>query len=304
MTTVEVDVGGQVVKLSNLEKILWPDAGFTKGDMIRYYSQLAGVIVPYIADRPLTLARFPDGVGGNGWFQANCNRSPAWLRTCRIESTLVPGKVMHYCVVDDAASLLWVANQASIELHPFLATCTDIERPAVLAVDLDPGPPADLATCCRVAMLLRDVLDAAGLRAWPKTSGSKGLQLYVPLNTEVTYAQTKPFARAIAALLAREHPDVVVDRPDKSIRAGKVFIDWSQNDATKSMIAPYSLRARAYPTVSTPVTWEEVDVCADVGDPGRLTFLPADVIDRLDEVGDLFAPVLTTQQDLRQTGPA
>jgi bifunctional non-homologous end joining protein LigD len=172
-----------------------------------------------------------------------------------------------------------------------------------LVVDLDPGPPADLATCCHVALLVRDVFDAAGLLSYPKTSGSKGLQVYVPLNTEVTYGQTKPFARAVAALLARDHPDLIVDRPDKRERTGKVFIDWSQNDATKSMIAPYSLRARTYPTVSTPVTWDEVADCAGAGDPGTLTFLPPDVLVRLDRHGELFASVLAVEQQLQAVPP-
>ena len=294
----EVEIEGRRLALSNLDKVLWPEVGFTKGQMIEYYVKVAPVLVPHIARRPLTLNRFPDGVEGLGWYQAQCRGHPPWMATRPIRSVLTAGKVMEYCVVNDLPSLVWVANLGTIELHPFLAVGERVEEPTVMVFDLDPGPPAGLVECCEVALWVRQVLDGVGLRSLPKTSGSKGLQVYVPLNSPHTYPETKGFARAVAAALAGGHPDRVVDVMTRSLRAGKVFVDWGQNDPTKSTVSAYSLRARARPTVSTPVGWDEVEDALEAADPRLLTFEAADVIARLERVGDLFAPVLEVAQTL------
>jgi bifunctional non-homologous end joining protein LigD len=206
---------------------------------------------------------------------------------------------MQYCLADDLPTLVWVANLASLELHTSLSHAVDVQQPTMLVFDLDPGPPATVVECGRVALWLREVLDdLGGLQVFPKTSGSKGLQLYVPLNTPVTYDETKPFAHALAKLLEERHPDDVLSVMTKDLRKGKVFIDWSQNDDSKTTVCVYSLRARERPTVSTPVTWEEVEGVVASGDPGDLVFEAPDVLERVERQGDLFAPVADLQQSL------
>jgi bifunctional non-homologous end joining protein LigD len=297
----QIDVGGRTLKLSNLDKVLWPQSGFTKGQMIDYYMRVSAVLLPHLQRRPLTLKRYPNGVDGEFFYEKQCPRyRPPWMATCPISSRSVSGKIINYCVADDLPSLVWVVNLASIELHPLLACCPRIDRPTALAFDLDPGPPAGLLDCCRVGLWVKEVLDGLGLRSFPKTSGSKGLQVYVPLNGAHTYNDTKPFARSIARLLESEHPDRVVERMDKSLRKGKVLIDWSQNDLSKSTVSVYSLRAQTHPTVSTPASWIEVQQALNSKHPEHLRFDAPSVLQRIEQLGDLFAPVRTLKQRLPQ----
>jgi bifunctional non-homologous end joining protein LigD len=295
---VQAEFDGRALRLTNLTKILWPDVGFTKGDMLDYYVRVAPVLLPHLAGRPLTLARFPDGVDGPGWFQTSCPHPPPWMETVPVPSARSGGAGRDYCLVNDLASLVWVANLAAVELHPLLSCAPRLAQPTSVVLDLDPGPPAGLLEAAAVALFARDVLDTLGLDSYPKTSGWAGVHVHVPLNTPVTYEQTKPFARAVARLLAERHPDRVVDRMGLARRSGKVFVDWSQNHANKSTAAVYSLRAQAMPMVSTPLTWEEVEAAVAADDEDRLVFDAADVMARIERHGDLFAPVLQRHQTL------
>jgi bifunctional non-homologous end joining protein LigD len=304
----QVEVDGRELKLTNLDKILYPAAGFTKGEMIDYYAKVAPAIVPHLRGRALTLRRFPEGVDDTeaAFFEKRCPKHrPEWVKTAAVVAGPRAG-VIDFCVCEDLPTLVWMAQLASIELHPSLSRAEEPDRPTVLAFDLDPGPPADVVDCCRVALRLRELFDHFDVRCFPKTSGSKGLQVYVPLNDpEVTYEAegddgrgTKPFARAIAQLLEKQTPDLVVSKMKKVERKGKVFVDWSQNHRRKTTIAVYSLRARERPTVSTPVTWEEVEAAVESEDADFLVFEAGDVLKRIDEHGDLFAPVLGMKQKL------
>jgi bifunctional non-homologous end joining protein LigD len=300
-STVEIE--GRVLKVSNLDKVLWPETGFTKGQMIDYYAKIGETLLPHLQGRPLTLKRYPNGVAESFFYEKQCpSHRPDWVSTCPIGSRGVTGKTINYCLANDLPTLIWVANLASIELHPLLALGGKVDHPTMVAFDLDPGAPADLIDCCEVGLWVKDVLDGLGLQSFPKTSGSKGLQLYVPLNTPHTYDQTKPFAHAIARLLEKQHPDRVVERMEKELRGGKVLIDWSQNHITKTTICVYSLRARPRPTVSTPVTWDEVAAALDARDPSLLTFEAPAVLDRVKTQGDLFRPVLELEQHLPEFG--
>jgi bifunctional non-homologous end joining protein LigD len=275
--------------------VLWPAAGFTKGEAIDYYARVADAILPHLADRPLTRVRFPNGVDGQRFYEKNAPKgAPDWVRRAPIEMGTV-GEV-EFVVCDDRATLVWLAQLAALELHPSLSLADDPDRPTVLAFDLDPGEPAGIAECCAVALKVRALFEELGLQGFPKTSGSKGLQVYVPLNSEVTYAETKPFAHAVAKALERAEPDLVVSRMAKKLRGGKVLVDWSQNDRAKTTVAVYSLRARERPTVSTPLEWEEVERGAD--GKGTLIFEAEDAIARVEKHGDLFAPVLELEQEL------
>ncbi|HEX9400399.1 MAG TPA: non-homologous end-joining DNA ligase [Anaeromyxobacter sp.] len=295
---VEVEVEGRRILLRNLDKVFYPETSFTKGDVVDYYARIAPVLLPHLRDRPLTLKRYPDGVDGPFFYEKRCPRyRPAWLRTAPIWSEGNQEDIS-YCVVDDLASLVWVASIADLELHTPLALASDFERPTTLAFDLDPGPPADVVTCCEVALLLRRLLDRLGLEAFPKTSGSKGLQVYVPLDGTAAYDETKAFAHAVARLLERVHPALVVERMTKSLRGGKVFVDWSQNDRNKTTVCAYSLRARSRPTVSTPLRWRDVERAARTRRPDGLVLEARDVLARVAAVGDLFAPVLSLRQRL------
>lgn len=296
---VDVEVGGRQLKLSNLDKVLYPEVGFTKGQVIDYYTRVAGVLVPHLQGRPITLKRYPNGVASQFFYEKNCPKHrPPWVATTPIYAG-GKNEVMDYCVVNDLPTLVWMANLAALELHPSLSRAPAVATPTTMVFDLDPGPPAALLECARVGLLLKGVLDGLGLRSVPKTSGSKGLQIYVPLNSgDVTYDDTKPFAHAIARLLEAEHPDQVLSLMKKELRTGKVFIDWSQNDEHKTTIAIYSLRARPHPTASTPVTWAEVSEAVDRGDAGNLVFEAPALLDRVAEHGDLFAPVLELEQRL------
>ena len=287
----EVDVEGRRLKLSNLDKVLYPVPGFAKDEVIDYYTRIAPALLPHLRGRALTLKRYPNGVEGKHFYEKQKpSHAPDWVRSKTIETG---DRDIDFVICDDLATLVWLANLADIEMHPSLALAKAPDRPTVLAFDLDPGEPAALPECREVALLLRDTLAGLGLDCCAKTSGSKGMQVYVPLNTAVTYDDTKPFAQALAQLMERHHPKLIVSSMKKSLRGGKVLIDWSQNSFHKTTVAVYSLRARERPTVSTPVTWDEIE-----DDGLDLVFDTTAVLDRVDEHGDLFAPVLEQKQKL------
>lgn len=297
--TVEVD--GRELKLTNLDKVLYPKVGFTKGEMVDYYARVAPAIVPHLSGRAVTLRRFPEGVDDldAAFFEKRCPKHrPQWVKTAKVEAGPRAG-VIEFCVCDSLPTLVWMAQLAAIELHPSLSLSRAPKRPTVLAFDLDPGPPADVVDCCRVGLRLREMFGHFGVECFAKTSGSKGLQVYVPLNgRKASYDVTKPFAKAIAQLLEKETPNLVVSKMKKVEREGKVFVDWSQNHQRKTTIAVYSMRARERPTCSTPITWEEAEACAANGDAGALVFEAGDVLERIERHGDLFAPVLELEQEL------
>ena len=266
--------------------------------MIDYYARIAPAILPHLRDRALTVTRWPDGVEGKHFFEKRSpGHRPDWVRTESIWAGR-RAREIDFAVCDDRPTLIWLAQLAALELHPSLALTGDVMQPTVLAFDLDPGPPATILECCSVAVTLRALFAQFGLQCFPKTSGSKGMQVYVPLNTAVTYETTKPFARAVAQALERSEPELIVSRMKKELRGGKVFVDWSQNDASKTTIAAYSLRARPRPTASTPISWQEVEAGLASGDPETLAFDSGTVLDRVAEHGDLFAPVLELEQEL------
>ncbi len=294
----EVEVDGRRLSLTNLDKVLYPQSGFTKGQVIDYYARIAPVLLPHLQGRPVTLIRYPNGVEGKYFYEKNSpSHRPDWVQTAPIFSGERAG-IIDYTLVEDLPTLTWLAQLAALELHPSLSLAAAIERPTVLAFDLDPGPPATIVECCRVAILLRKLFAGFGLECFPKSSGSKGMQVYVPLNRELTYETTKPYARAVAQALEAAEPDLILSRMTKSLRAGKVFVDWSQNTQSKTTVAPYSLRAREAPTASTPLTWEEVEDALEAGDPDCLRFEGGEVLERVERHGDLFAPVLELEQDL------
>ena len=297
-----VDVDGRRLKLTNLDKVLYPAVGFTKGQVIDYYARIAPALVPHLKDRPLTLKRYPGGVDQEYFFEKNATKHrPDWVKTAPIWSE-GNRRDVNYILANDLPTLVWIANLAGIELHPSLSYANDIMCPRQLVFDLDPGPPANIVQCCQVAMWLHAIFEHFGLQSFPKTSGSKGLQIYVPLNTKTSYDETKPFAHAMARLLENEHRDLVVSDMKKAVRTSKVFVDWSQNDDHKTTISVYSLRARERPTVSTPVTWEEVELALKKKDAALLVFESHQVLERVEEMGDLFAPVLELKQKLPKLG--
>jgi bifunctional non-homologous end joining protein LigD len=299
---VEVEVAGRQLRLTNLDKVMYPKTGFTKRDLIDYYVRIAPVLLPHLHNRPLTLKRYPDGVEGQYFYEKQCpSHRPGWVETTSVWSRHNKRSI-DFCLANDVPTMVWLANLADIELHTSLALAEDVNRPTMMVFDLDPGPPADIVACCKVGLMLREMFEQLGLQSFAKTSGSKGLQVYVPLNVPTTYDDTKPFARAIAELLEKQHPKQVVSRMTKSLRGGKVFIDWSQNDEHKTTANVYSLRAKERPTVSTPVTWDEVAAGSKRGGAKRMTFEHTDVLDRVERDGDLFAPVLTLQQSLPRFG--
>jgi bifunctional non-homologous end joining protein LigD len=260
--------------------------------MIDYYARIAPVMLAHVENRPITLRRYPNGVDKGSFFEKNCpSHRPPWLPTIEMGG-------IGYCCLGEPAALVWTANLAAIELHPSLALGDDLERPRSVVFDLDPGDGADVLTCARVALLLQEALGHLNLEAWAKTSGSKGLQVYVPLNTPVTYDETRPFSHALAQVLERRHPDLIVTTQDRSLRPKKVLIDWSQNTAFKTTVAVYSMRARDRPTASTPVEWAEVQAAIEAGDAERLVFEAPEVLKRVAEKGDLMAPLLSVEQAL------
>jgi bifunctional non-homologous end joining protein LigD len=290
-----VQVGERRLVISNLGKILYPQTGFTKGEVLDYYSRVAPVLLPHLAGRPLTRKRYPNGVDGPSFFEKNAPRgTPEWVRTVTLP---VPGstkdrETIDFVIVDDLATLVWTANLAALELH--VPQWKVGPRGAVLdadllVLDLDPGPPATVVECCEVALLLKDLLEADGLTGYPKTSGSKGMQVYAPLRPTPA-DDTRAYARSLAQRLEKERPKLVVSDMTKALRHGKILVDWSQNNAAKTTVAPYSLRARPEPTVSTPITWDEVAGCTS---PQSLVFLAPDVLDRIERDGDLLADLVT-----------
>ena len=293
-----IEVDGRQINLSNLDKVLYPQTGFTKGNLIDYYVRVAPVLLPHLSGRPLTLKRYPNGVEGMYFYEKNCPvHRPDWVKTAKVWSG-GNNRFMHYCLAEDVATLVWLANLADIELHTSLSQSLEMQRPTVIAFDLDPGPPADIVQCCQVGIWVREIFAQFGLQSFAKTSGSKGLQVYVPLNTAVTYDQTKPFAKAVARLLEDRYPDQIVSDMKKTLRVNKVLVDWSQNDDFKTTVCVYSLRAKDRPTVSTPVSWDEVEKCLKKGDPELLAFTFDELLKRVDQFGDLFQPVLQLKQKL------
>jgi bifunctional non-homologous end joining protein LigD len=292
-TVVEVD--GRQLALTNLDKVFYPKAGFTKADVIHYYVQIAPYLLPHLHDRAITMKRYPDGVEGEYFYEKEApSHRPKWVQTTKVSKG--SGGDINYCMINDLPSLAWVANLADLELHTFLHRAPDDDRPTMMAFDLDPGPPADIVLCCKIALHLKEIFDQLGLQSFAKTSGSKGLQVYVPLNTPTSYEKTKTFSRTLAERFEADHPEEVVSNMKKSSRAGKVFIDWSQNDDHKTTVSIYSLRAKEQPTVSTPVFWEEVAQSAKKKHP--LSFTSDEVLARAEKHGDIFAPVLSLKQKL------
>ncbi len=300
MQREELKVGKRSISVSNLQKVLYPARRFTKAAVIEYYRRIAPVMLPHLRDRPVTLKRFPDGVFGRAFYDKDTpGFAPEWVKTFPVPRRDVSRPPIQYILINDAATLVWAASIAALELHPFLHKAPAIDSPTVAAFDLDPGEGADILNCADVAFLLRDVLQGLGLKSFPKVSGSKGVQVYVPLNTPVTYAATQPFAQALAELLAKQHPDKIVAEMSKSLRRGRVFIDWSQNADHKTTVAVYSLRAkRERPFVSLPVTWDELKSARRKGKADRLFWEADKALERVRKIGDLFAPVLKLKQVL------
>jgi len=297
-----VDIQGRQLQLSNMDKVLYPEAGFSKGQVIDYYVRVAPALLPHLHDRPLTMKRYPNGVSGQFFYEKNCpSHRPDWVQTAEVWSE-GNNRWMKYCLVQDLPTLVWAANLADIELHTSLSLGKEILQPTMLVFDLDPGAPANIVQCCQVGLWVREIFEHFGLESFPKTSGSKGLQIYVPLNTKTSYDETKPFAHAMARLLENDHRDMVVSDMKKAVRTNKIFVDWSQNDEHKTTVSVYSLRARERPTVSTPVTWEEVERSLKKKDANLLVFESNQVIERVKKMGDLFAPVLELKQKLPKLG--
>lgn len=295
-----ITVGRRRVEVSNLDKVMFPATGFTKGDVIGYYRDIAAVLLPHLKGRAVTLKRYPDGVDGNFFYEKRCPpHRPDWIKTVTIRRKR-DDKDIDYCLLDDQASLVWSANLANIELHCSLGRDKDIFKPTYVVFDLDPGTRADILDCGWVALQIRELLMELELESLVKTSGSKGLQLYVPLNTKATYEETRPFALDIARRLEQEHPRRIVSKMSKELRTGRVFIDWSQNHPTKTTASVYSLRARERPTVSTPLAWDEVEAAVDDDDPKTLVFEPDEVLRRVEKWGDLFAEAKMIKQRLPQ----
>jgi len=298
LNKAELVVEGKTLSVSNLDKVLYPKVGFTKGQVIDYYIRVAPVLLPHLKDRPLTMKRYPDGVEGEFFYEKNCpSHRPKWVKTAKVWSE-GNNRMMDYCLAQDLPTLVWAANLADLELHASLARKEKISRPTMMVFDLDPGAPADIVQCSQVGLWLRDLLGEMKLKSFAKTSGSKGLQVYVPLNMPVTFDQTKDLSRALAQYLEREHAALVTSNMSKAVRKAKVFVDWSQNDEHKTTICVYSLRAKEEPTVSTPVTWDEVEHCLKKKKAEFLKFRSDKVLTRVEKSGDLFASVEKLKQKL------
>ena len=309
VSVMQVAIDGRTLELSNLDKVLYPTTGFTKGEVIDYYTRVAPTMLTHVRDRGITFRRYPNGTDESGFFEKRCpGHRPDWVPAVlgpgggrsRTKSK-APPEPIHYCQLDSVPALVWAANLAALEIHSPMARSSDIETPTMVVFDLDPGPDTSIVECCDVALWIRDLLDGVGLNGYPKTSGSKGLQLYLPLNPSdddpdpPTHDGCSSFALAVAQVLERKHPTAVTSEMAKAKRPGKVFIDWSQNSRHKTTIAPYSLRARPAPTVSTPVTWDEVAECAE---GAALSFTAPEVLERIESLGDLFEPAATQVQHL------
>jgi bifunctional non-homologous end joining protein LigD len=297
-TADTLNIAGRQVPVSNLDKVFYPSVAFTKAQVIDYYIRVSPVLLPHLKDRPLTLKRYPNGVTGGFFYEKRCPPyRPEWVKTAPVWSDRNEAEI-HYCLANDLPSIVWAANLGDLELHTFLAKAENVERPTMMVFDLDPGAPADIVSCARVGLWLKEKLEALKLQSFPKTSGSKGLQIYVPLNTPATYDQTKLLSRQLAEQLESEHPEQIISKMGKSLRNGKVFVDWSQNDRHKTTSCAYSLRAKERPTASTPVEWDEVQTALKKKDAARLSFLSDEVLKRVAKHGDLFEPVLKLKQKL------
>lgn len=295
----EVTVGERTISLSNLDKVMWPKSGFTKAQALDYYARIAPVMIPHLAGRPLTRVRFPNGVDGQRFYEKRAPKGiPEWIRTAPLG--MDKAGVIDFVVCDEPATLIWLAQMAALELHPSLALADAFDEPTALVFDLDPGPPAAMRECCMVALRVRELFENVGLECFAKSSGSKGIQVYIPLNKGVGYDVVKPLAQAVAQALERAEPDLVVSRMTKSLRMGKVLVDWSQNTRSKTTVAAYSLRARERPTASAPVKWEEI--ARGARGEAKLIFNSDEVLERVERDGDLFAPVLELKQDLPTAG--
>jgi bifunctional non-homologous end joining protein LigD len=295
---LEVEVEGRRLQLTNLDKVMYPKTGFTKRELIDYYVRISPWLLPHLAGRPLSLKRYPNGVEAPFFYQKECPaHRPEWLPTTNWYSE-TRGADIEFCMADSLADLVWLANAADLELHTYLCTFRDTDRPTTLAFDLDPGEGAGVLECAEVAEAVRAALGHLGLECFPKVSGAKGIQVYAPLNTPMTYAQTKPFARRVAEALEAALPELVTSNMRKALRAHKVLVDWSQNDTHKTTVCVYSLRGRPEPSVSVPLSWPELERLRRRGDPEGFRFGPDDAVRRAEKLGDLFAPVLTMQQRL------
>jgi bifunctional non-homologous end joining protein LigD len=295
VTDTTVEIGGRQLKLSNLEKILYPEVGFAKGEVIDYYARIAPTLLTHLGDRGITMRRFPNGVDDKSFFEKRCPKHrPEWVGVCPGPGD--KGGSIDYCRLSEPAAIVWAANLAALELHAPMARCDDIETPCMVVFDLDPGEPANIKDCAEVGLWIRDVLNGLKLESFAKTSGSKGLQVYVPVNGQpLTHEEASSFAHAVAQALEKHHGDRVLSNMRKELRKGKVFIDWSQNSRHKTTICAYSLRARPHPTVSTPVTWDEVDAAAT---GGPLSFEAPEVLERVETLGDLWEPTATLVQEV------
>lgn len=292
----EVQLDGRLLSVSNLDKVLYPETGFTKGEVLDYYVRIAPVMLEHLRGRPVTFRRFPDGVETKGFYAKHCpSHRPDWLATAHVADQ--GDKGVDYCVLEEPAALGWVANLAALELHTPMGRIPSIEQPSQLVFDLDPGAPAGMGECAQVALALRDLLgeQGAGLELFAKTSGSKGLQVYVPINQPCTYDETRAVSLAAAERVGATLEGLVVTKMTRAIRKGKVLVDWTQNHVHKTTVCAYSLRAKARPTVSTPVGWDEV---AEAAEGAELSFEASEVLERVEASGDLFAEVATLRQQL------
>lgn len=293
-----VIISKKKLPLTNLDKVLYPKTGFTKGEVIQYYIEIAPVLLPHLKDRPITLKRYPNGVEGPHFYEKRCPPyRPEWIKTAPVWSEHKKAEI-NYCLVNNLESLVWAVNLADLELHTSLSRYPNVYQPSMMVFDLDPGPPANLKDCAFVALKIRELFAKLKLKSFPKTTGSKGLQLYIPLNTKVNYDQTKEFSRTVAQQLTSEYPDRVLARMEKALRKGKVFIDWSQNDDHKTTVCVYSLRAKESPSVSTPLLWDEVEEISKAKDLSGFQFSPKQVLQRVEKHGDLFEDVLALKQKL------
>jgi len=296
-TNSQLEISGIKLNVTNLDKVFYPKTGFTKGEVIDYYIKISPFLLPHLKNRPISLKRYPDGVEGFFFYEKQCpGHRPEWVKTANVPRK--DGSQINYCVINDLPALVWAANLADLELHTFLHRAPAMDRPLAVAFDLDPGPPADVVLCCQVGLWLKELFAQWKLECFPKTSGSKGLQVFVPLNTMATYEKTKAFAHAVAQSLEKEFPQAVVSNMQKSLRGGKVLVDWSQNDPHKTTVSVYSLRAKDHPTASTPVTWDEVGYALKRKNSKFLAFEAAAVLKRAEKLGDLFDPVLKLKQKL------
>jgi bifunctional non-homologous end joining protein LigD len=292
----DLRIGGKRVPVSHLDKIFYPKAGFTKAQVIDYYTRIAPVLLPHLKDRPVTLKRYPNGVEAPFFYEKRCpTHRPSWVDTAKVRSK-ENGADINFCVINDLSSLVWAANLGNLELHTSLARCPSVDRPTMIVFDLDPGAPANILQCAEVGMWIRKAMEKLGLETFVKTSGSKGLQVYIPLNTSTTYDETREFAKKLAEMLEDQNPELVTANMSRSVRKGRVLVDWSQNHAHKTTVCVYSLRAKEQPTVSTPVLWREVETALKKQDAQLLSFTAEEVLKRVEKKGDLFASVLKLKQ--------